>query len=74
MDDAIQLGRLLDDGEPFNVTSVPHLDPSEVRVGGRGVFLIRRLVDEMVSEPRHPRGNVLRLVKYFRPMARRHPA
>lgn len=66
--------RLLDEGEPFNVTSVPQYDPGEMRIGGRGVFLIRRLVDEMVSEPRQPSGNVLRLVKHFCPLAHRHPA
>lgn len=65
---------LMDEGEPFDVASVPHLDPGELRLGGRGVFLMRRLVDELCSEPRQPRGNVLRLVKRWRPMARRHPA
>ena len=55
--------RLLDDGDPFDVTTVPHLDPGELRLGGRGVFLIRRLMDEVRSEPRPVRGNVLLLVK-----------
>src|SRR5579883_1065394 len=30
--------RLLDEGEPFDVCAVPHLDPAELRIGGRGVF------------------------------------
>ena len=32
---------LLDEGEHFDLASVPHMDPSEVRLGGRGVFLMR---------------------------------
>lgn len=57
--------RLLDDGEPFDLTTVPELDPSELRIGGRGVFLMRTLMDEVVCEQRGPRGNVLRMVKYL---------
>ena len=72
-DDGIEV-RLLDDGDRFDVTGVPHLDPSELRIGGRGVFLMRRLMDEVVSEPRRPRGNILRLVKHYRPVQRRHYA
>lgn len=60
--------RLIDDGEPFDVSSVPHLEPGELRIGGRGVFLMRRLVDEIISERREPRGNMLRLVKNFSPL------
>jgi serine/threonine-protein kinase RsbW len=73
LEDGLEL-RLLDDGDPFDVSSVPHLDPGEMRIGGRGVYLIRRLVDDLSSEPRQPRGNVLRMVKYYRPQLRRHPA
>jgi len=54
---------LLDEGEPFDVTKVPHLDPGEIRLGGRGVFLMRKLMDELVSQPRATRGNMLRMVK-----------
>src|SRR5207244_3030889 len=52
-----------DEGEPFDVTAVPHLDPSELRLGGRGVFLMRALMDELSCQPRGERGNVLRMVK-----------
>jgi serine/threonine-protein kinase RsbW len=52
-----------DEGEPFDVTAVPPLDPGEVRVGGRGVFLMRTLMDEIHCRARQPRGNTLRLVK-----------
>jgi anti-sigma regulatory factor (Ser/Thr protein kinase) len=54
---------LLDEGEPFNLDQVPHLDPSEMRPGGRGVYLMRVLMDEISCQPRGQRGNALRLVK-----------
>ena len=66
--------RLLDEGKPFDIVTVPHLEPGELRIGGRGVFLMRRLVDEIHSEPRRPCGNILRLVKHVRPAIRRHLA
>jgi serine/threonine-protein kinase RsbW len=52
-----------DEGEPFDLDTVPRLDPGELRVGGRGVFLMRALMDEVTCETRQPRGNVLRLIK-----------
>ena len=42
---------------------MPHLDPAEVRIGGRGVFLMRKLMDELSCQPRGERGNTLRMVK-----------
>ena len=54
---------ILDEGEPFDLAAVPHLDPAELRVGGRGVFLMRCLTDEITCQRRGERGNVLRLVK-----------
>jgi serine/threonine-protein kinase RsbW len=54
---------IFDEGDPFDVAAVPHLDPGELRIGGRGVFLMRALTDELSCEPRGERGNVLRLVK-----------
>jgi anti-sigma regulatory factor (Ser/Thr protein kinase) len=60
--DGIEL-HLLDEGEPFDLGSVPHLDPAELRIGGRGVFLMRTLMDELVCQPRIHRGNTLRMVK-----------
>ena len=53
----------LDQGEPFDITRVPELPPGDVRVGGRGVYLLRALMDEVVCEPRGAHGNALRLVK-----------
>ena len=55
---------ILDEGEPFDLAAVPDLDPAELRVGGRGVFLMRALMDELTCQPRGPRGNRLRLVKH----------
>jgi serine/threonine-protein kinase RsbW len=54
---------ILDDGEPFDLATVPALDPAELRIGGRGVFLMRALMNEVRCGPRPPRGNVLHLVK-----------
>ena len=53
----------LDEGEPFDITLVPQLPPGELRVGGRGVYLLRTLMDDVTCKPRGARGNVLRLVK-----------
>lgn len=55
---------LYDQGEPFDVTTVPNLNPAEIRIGGRGVFLMRRLMDELSSRPHGEHGNVLRMVKH----------
>jgi len=58
-----------DQGEPFDITAVPHLDPSEIRIGGRGVYLMRTLMDEVSCQPRGvgQSGNTLRLVKRCAP-------
>ena len=69
--DGIEI-HLLDQGEPFDITAVPHMDPGELRVGGRGVFLMRSLMDELSCEPRGEGGNTLRMVK--RRAASRAPA
>jgi serine/threonine-protein kinase RsbW len=54
---------LLDEGQPFDLAAVPDLDPAELRVGGRGVFLMRTLMDEVRCERRGERGNALHMVK-----------
>ena len=59
--------RLLDEGDPFDLSAVPHLDPGELRIGGRGVFLMRSLMDELSCQPRGEGGNTLRMVKRRRP-------
>jgi anti-sigma regulatory factor (Ser/Thr protein kinase) len=62
LEDGIEI-RLTDEGPAFDLANVPHLDPSEVRVGGRGVFLMRQLMDELSCQSRPEGGNVLRMVK-----------
>jgi len=61
--------QLDDEGRPFDLEAVPEMDPSELRVGGRGVFLMRKLMDELTVEPRETGGNTLRMVKWFTPPA-----
>jgi serine/threonine-protein kinase RsbW len=53
----------LDEGEPFDLDAVPNLDPCELRMGGRGVYLMRKLMDELTCSPRGEGGNVLRMLK-----------
>src|SRR5262245_9904997 len=57
---------LVDEGEPFDLSAVPNLDPAELRLGGRGVFLMRSLMDELTCQPHGQRGNTLRMVKRCR--------
>ncbi len=54
---------LFDEGDPFDLACVPHFDPGEIRVGGRGIFLMRSVMDELTCQPRPERGNTLRMVK-----------
>ena len=60
--DGIEI-HLLDEGQPFDLAAVPHLDPAELRIGGRGVYLMRTIMDELTCQPRGDRGNTLRMVK-----------
>jgi len=61
-----------DQGDPFDISTVPALPPGELRIGGRGVFLLRTLMDEIECKPRTDgrRGNILRLVKRRPPPVR----
>jgi serine/threonine-protein kinase RsbW len=64
LEDAVVL-TFQDQGEPFDIAKVPHMNPGELRLGGRGVYLMRALMDEVTCEPgiAGQRGNTLRLVK-----------
>jgi serine/threonine-protein kinase RsbW len=55
----------VDQGEPFDIRAVPHLEPGELRIGGRGVYLMRTLMDELSCQPRADQqpGNRLQMVK-----------
>ena len=55
--------RLRDEGRKFDFDAVPELDPTEVRSGGRGVFLIRRFLDDVSSTVSADGGNELRMFK-----------
>jgi serine/threonine-protein kinase RsbW len=54
-----------DEGEPFDLSTVPDLPPGELRIGGRGIYLMRTLMDELTCQPcpAGKNGNVLRMVK-----------
>lgn len=53
-----------DQGQPFDIATVPQLPPGELRIGGRGVFLLRTLMDRVECQPRGDQpGNALRLFK-----------
>lgn len=56
---------ILDQGAPFDLATVPALDPAELRVGGRGVYLMRSLMDELICERLGETGNRLRMVKHW---------
>jgi serine/threonine-protein kinase RsbW len=59
-----------DQGAPFDLSTVPQLDPGELRIGGRGIFLMRTLMDELTCQPRPDQnGNTLRMVKRLRSLA-----
>jgi serine/threonine-protein kinase RsbW len=60
--DGIEI-RLHDEGDPFDLEAVEPLDPAEFRAGGRGVFIMRKLMDEITCEPRPLHGNTLRMLK-----------
>lgn len=55
-----------DEGEPFDIAAVPHMEPGELRIGGRGVFMMRSLMDELSCQPQGNRGNLLSMVKRCR--------
>ena len=54
---------VVDEGKPFDPEQAGVRDPSEVRVGGRGLFFIREIMDEVSYEARCPRGTRLRMWK-----------
>jgi serine/threonine-protein kinase RsbW len=57
-----------DMGKPFDPSSVPEPnvkgDLSERKIGGLGIYLMRKLMDEVSFETLAEGGNVLRMVKW----------
>jgi serine/threonine-protein kinase RsbW len=58
---------LVDYGEPFDPSVIPlpdlKADLSERKIGGLGIFLMRKLMDEVHYEPRKDKSNVLTMIK-----------
>jgi serine/threonine-protein kinase RsbW len=67
-DDAVIL-TFEDQGDPFDFDAVPQLPPGELRIGGRGIYLMRALMDVVSHRPNANGkcGNVLRMVKRRQP-------
>lgn len=61
---------LIDYGVPYDPSAIPmpdiKADLSERKIGGLGIFLMRKLMDEVHYEPRADRSNVLSMTKYKR--------
>ncbi len=64
--DAIRIV-LIDYGDPFDPSVIPlpdlKADLSERKIGGLGIFLMRKLMDEIHYEPRKDKSNVLTMIK-----------
>ena len=58
---------LIDYGEPFDPSAIPlpdlKADLSDRKIGGLGIFLMRKLMDEVHYEPREDKSNVLTMIK-----------
>ncbi len=64
--DAIKI-ILIDYGTPYDPSTVPipdiKADLSERKIGGLGIFLMRKLMDEVHYDPRRDKSNVLTMIK-----------
>ena len=58
---------LIDYGEPFDPSVIPmpdlKADLSDRKIGGLGIFLLRKLMDEVHYEARADKSNVLTMIK-----------
>lgn len=65
-DDLIRIV-LIDYGVPFDPSAVPlpdlKADLSDRKIGGLGIFLMRKLMDEVQYEPKPDKSNVLTMIK-----------
>ena len=61
---------LTDHGESFDPSVIPmpdlKADLSDRKIGGLGIFLMRKLMDEVHYEPKHDKSNVLTMTKRMR--------
>lgn len=59
---------IYDDAEPFDLDSVPEPDLNvsldEVKPRGLGIFLMRKMMDEVHYETTPNKGNTLTMIKY----------
>lgn len=58
-----------DTGEPFDPSCKPVLAPDEIRPGGRGLFLMRAIMDE-IEYQRENGSNWVRMKKFLKTPAR----
>lgn len=58
---------LIDYGLPFDPSTIPmpdlKADLSDRKIGGLGIFLMRKLMDEVHYDPRPDKSNVLTMIK-----------
>jgi serine/threonine-protein kinase RsbW len=58
---------LIDYGLPFDPSTIPapdlKADLSDRKIGGLGIFLMRKLMDEVHYDPRADKSNVLTMIK-----------
>jgi serine/threonine-protein kinase RsbW len=58
---------LIDHGESFDPSEIPlpdlKADLSDRKIGGLGIFLMRKLMDEVHYEPKRDKSNVLTMIK-----------
>jgi serine/threonine-protein kinase RsbW len=58
---------LIDHGESFDPSEIPlpdlKADLSDRKIGGLGIFLMRKLMDEVHYEPRFDKSNILTMTK-----------
>jgi serine/threonine-protein kinase RsbW len=61
---------LIDHGESFDPSVIPlpdlKADLSDRKIGGLGIFLMRKLMDEVHYEPKPDKSNVLTMIKHKR--------
>jgi len=61
---------IYDDAQPFDPTSVPepelNVGLDELKPRGLGIFLMRKMMDEIKYEPSSDKGNTLTMIKHHK--------